>query len=361
MTTIAWLLGPLGLGAIGYFIDFYLGKRGQEKVKDWLLKGWSAFDDMKWYNFSEKEAQYFVSLQDRVFGARLISWQRIRVVFAIECIFLSAFVVTIVLQPTPPRFLHVPVPPFLPTMWNQTTWGDFVTTPISMCALAVSISLSRLLSLKLIRASSGRMLGPLPYVALLLIHYGLLVLWRPIVVESIVFSGAFIEDSWNMATGDTFSQQTSSEEMRYMLSQAKKDLQVLPWTPAKLLEEARLFTVSGYVTDAVNVANAQNAKNAAANAQDPLPSVANDPVSWVMTMQSYPRYATVAAMSDFANALRILVALVLLASYLLRECVSRLLSTLWARVYESDKGAFTLILGGVGAVASLLRALLGHA
>jgi uncharacterized membrane protein YsdA (DUF1294 family) len=66
-------------------------------------------------------------------------------------------------------------------------------------------------------------------------------------------------------------------------------------------------------------------------------------------------------MSDFANALRILVALVLIAAFVLQEWLSRFLSTLWARIYEDDKGAFTLVGGGIGAVAGLLKALLNHA
>src|SRR3979411_455857 len=75
LSNIAWplvLLGGLGAG-----IDSLLGSARQEKIKDWLLEKWVRFDDAKLYNFSEKEARNFVSLSDRFFGAKLLSWRRI--------------------------------------------------------------------------------------------------------------------------------------------------------------------------------------------------------------------------------------------------------------------------------------------
>jgi hypothetical protein len=62
---------------------------------------------------------------------------------------------------------------------------------------------------------------------------------------------------------------------------------------------------------------------------------------------------------SFAAAfLRILLSLGILASFLLREWLSTFASTLWARVCESDKGAFTLILGAIGSLVGGLKAIL---
>jgi len=50
------ILWPIILvGGFGAFIDFLIGKAGQVKAKDFLLKWWVRFDDVRWRNFGREE------------------------------------------------------------------------------------------------------------------------------------------------------------------------------------------------------------------------------------------------------------------------------------------------------------------
>jgi hypothetical protein len=50
------ILWPIiAIGALGAFIDFLIGKAGQAKTKDLLLKWWVRFDDVRWKNFGREE------------------------------------------------------------------------------------------------------------------------------------------------------------------------------------------------------------------------------------------------------------------------------------------------------------------
>jgi hypothetical protein len=61
---MAWLkdiegaiLAVGGLGAVGVFIDFLIGKAGQAKAKDFLFKWWVQFDDVRWRNPSSPSSR----------------------------------------------------------------------------------------------------------------------------------------------------------------------------------------------------------------------------------------------------------------------------------------------------------------
>jgi len=65
-------------------------------------------------------------------------------------------------------------------------------------------------------------------------------------------------------------------------------------------------------------------------------------------------------LSYLANALRLSIALILFGAFVFREWLGRTVSTLWARVVEGDKPAFTVILGGIGGMAGVLKEVLKH-
>jgi hypothetical protein len=59
METLKDILWPVVLvGGSGAFIDFLIGKTGQQKAKDWLLKWWVRFDDVRWKNFGREEGLF---------------------------------------------------------------------------------------------------------------------------------------------------------------------------------------------------------------------------------------------------------------------------------------------------------------
>jgi len=59
METLKDFLWPIVLiGGLGAFIDFLIGKTGQARAKDFLLKWWVRFDDVHWKNFGKEEGLF---------------------------------------------------------------------------------------------------------------------------------------------------------------------------------------------------------------------------------------------------------------------------------------------------------------
>jgi hypothetical protein len=78
METLKNFLWPIiAIGALGAFIDFLIGKAGQEKAKDFLLKWWMRFDDVRWRNFGKEEGLVAGTVIERWFGQRAWSFRRI--------------------------------------------------------------------------------------------------------------------------------------------------------------------------------------------------------------------------------------------------------------------------------------------
>jgi hypothetical protein len=67
----------LVVGGLGAFIDFLIGKAGQAKAKDFLLKWWVRFDDVRWRNFGREEGLFAGRLIEKWFGRGIWSLQRV--------------------------------------------------------------------------------------------------------------------------------------------------------------------------------------------------------------------------------------------------------------------------------------------
>jgi hypothetical protein len=91
METLKDILWPVVVvGGLGAFIDFLIGRTGQEKAKDWLLKWWVRFDDVHLRNFGREEGRFVGELIDRWFGGRIWSVRRIISAFVLLCLWLFA-------------------------------------------------------------------------------------------------------------------------------------------------------------------------------------------------------------------------------------------------------------------------------
>ena len=72
------ILWPIVLvGGLGGLIDFLIGKAGQAKAKDFLLKWWVRFDDVRWRNFGREEGLFAGQLLEKWLGRRIWSVRRI--------------------------------------------------------------------------------------------------------------------------------------------------------------------------------------------------------------------------------------------------------------------------------------------
>lgn len=314
VTNIAWVLGLMGgMGTVGKFLDFYIGKFGREKVKDWLTGQWIKFDDARWQNFSEAEARYVVFLIDRILGAKLFSLKRL---LATLCFALGSALVVLTLSlikgmACRPEFTKIDVSVAITALLLITV------------AVATSFSVSRWLSLMAVRASRLAWLGPIPYLGLLLIHWTLLVYWKPAADILITLAAEF----WFSLKISSSTADAISLWLGALRAYPHQYLQFLDhnWTP--------VYDVSGQVKK-LFVGN----------------------IGALCT--SYVIFGVVGLMGAIATTWRIVVALTYLAAFLIREWLSRLASTLWRRVCEDNDGAFTLVLGGLGAVAGGVKALL---
>ena len=78
METLKDILWPIvAIGGLGAFVDFLIGKAGQATAKDFLLRWWVRFDDVRWKNFGRKEGLYAEDLIERWFGIRIWRVRRI--------------------------------------------------------------------------------------------------------------------------------------------------------------------------------------------------------------------------------------------------------------------------------------------
>ena len=61
---------------MGAFIDFWLGKRGEERFRGWLETWWLRLSYVRWGTLGRDEALFAVQVIERLFGRRLLSIRR---------------------------------------------------------------------------------------------------------------------------------------------------------------------------------------------------------------------------------------------------------------------------------------------
>jgi hypothetical protein len=79
------------VGRFGAFIDFLIGRTGQERAKLFLLEWWVRFDDIRWESFGRQEGLHAGELIDRWFSPRIFSYKRIQ---STVFVFVSLFLLT---------------------------------------------------------------------------------------------------------------------------------------------------------------------------------------------------------------------------------------------------------------------------
>jgi hypothetical protein len=341
MTTSAVgnILWPIVLlGGMGAAIDFYIGRVGQKRVKDWLEIQWYLFHQIEWHNFSENEARCYISIADRIFGAKLISLRRLISTatigfgavffFSLVTLFDGGSFAGLVLQ-----LLNIKEDLFsAPLIW----------VAVDIVLLAVSISFTRWISLRVIDVSVSHSLGPLLFAVVLVVHYMLFVTWRPLVDALLqvfrVWMGMIPPIFLSYITGNPPRFQWSD-----VFSYAAKTLgETIFFSPNYNLSWSP-FTLLGHI-------------------EGEFTHYSNDAAESKLSIFDaiYVGNAAHALLSYLANALRIVMGLILLGSFLLREWFGRVFSKVWARVVESDKPAFTVFLGGIGGLAGGINEVLKH-
>jgi hypothetical protein len=295
-------------------MDFLLGVGGQARVRDWLLHKWVAFEGLNWTSFSEYEATTFVRLSDAVFGYRLLSWKRVCSTFVIVIIcFVFELYRQVRIDPEGTRAVFK-----TPLIWVlHSIRPDLI---IELLLLGFSISLTRWLSVKATKTTSRYRVGLVPYIILICVHLVLLLVWRPMVdaTRNVILDTIELTKEGNNTVR---ALRTSISYMRESFS-----LRCILWGPKP---------VEAMVSMAATETSAQ---------ADLVLKVA------LSAGQSIISYGV--------NTVRLAIGFALFSSYVFHNCVSHIISLLWRRVLEDQRGVFTLTLGSIGALAGVLKEVL---
>jgi hypothetical protein len=108
----------IACGGVGAFIDFIVGKRGQQKVRSWVEDWWLRFADVNLKNFGRQEARTAAQIIEHIFG-KFFSARRVLSILAVIVICTGCWLVISRIRPwpseglTPIRFLLLQLPVFL--------------------------------------------------------------------------------------------------------------------------------------------------------------------------------------------------------------------------------------------------------
>jgi hypothetical protein len=184
METLRDILWPVVLvGGFGAVIDFLIGKAGQERARDWLLKWWVRFDDVRWKNFGREEGIFTAHLIEKWFGLHPWSYRRISSAIILYALFLCI------------GFIRLAVPNY-PEIWCfvchlEHPWMPIVTDlTMYFIGFCLSISLTKFLTFEMANlCGSGKLRNILLFFVFAMVNYGLLLVWTPFLQSVKMFVG----------------------------------------------------------------------------------------------------------------------------------------------------------------------------
>jgi hypothetical protein len=307
METLKDFLWPIvTIGGLGAFIDFLIGKAGQAKAKDFLLKWWVRFDDVQWNNFGREEGLFAGGLIDRWFGPHIFSYKRAR----------SAVIVFVSL--------------LLTSLVREITFSEgivcllcelFPKEPVSMtflilsffCGFVASISFTRAITLRISRACDiNRVKNFLLFSLMLVLNY-------LIMVYSVRTIFAFKSSLFMVLAG--FENHEALDFLDHATLVAQKFSRAMT-AKLSVMYPAEFWNWNTDYGDVVLV--------------------------------------TLINMSYFPSIIRFAISFVFVGSFVVRPLIMRPISLVWARIIESEKPVFTVIFGAVAAVASAINETAKH-
>ena len=307
----------------GAFVDFYIGKSGQKRVKDWLEIWWYRLSDIPVRAVGQEEALNALRVIDYLFGPKLFSWKRLRsaAIFKLIslCIYPGIFLVDSILV------------------------GIDLSTPflliiIYLSALdVVNICLSMSVSRMIIRAAMYSMRGNRYLnIALIVVFICAQILTILYLSKVVIYVTAF-----GMTMVVTILDDPS------VLDQGV--IAYLRVIFSVLIDNLQLFVSDLNPMDQiVGLLDSLTSNPFAIN-----PSFQND----TSFFQSLWVITSLKINPLLINSGRLLLALAFFGSYILVPAWPRIL-TLYARIIESDKPVFTVVGAGIGGFASAISALL---
>lgn len=307
-----------GPAIVGGAIDLGMYSTEKQRLRALLEEWWLRFSYVSWGNFGRSEAELAVSILDRHAGSRLWSWKRWRFsIFIVLAAFVLAFIWTLgglwwakASAPSLPsetlrldKLLFIFVQEAMTSFWLGLT----------IVVFALSLSVTRVLSVTVARFAANPATGIAAFTALLAIHFVLYAYWSELIVPAIIDLGdaalkVLIGVSQPDRVSDCWMQVVeaivSPPPWSHMLS-----LRWLFWTQCDF-------------------------------AADPPMDIL------LVTFQGFVNLV--------ANGLRIGFALVFLISYIFRPLIHQFILRLWHAALSSRVPLFTLLFTGLGVIVKLV-------
>jgi hypothetical protein len=297
-------------GGLGALVDFLLGKTGQERTRDVLLEWWVRFEDVHWKNFGKDEALFAAKAIEHLFGQRTFSKRRCQVIISL-CGFL-------ILNGYLTKVIHDGVGFYTPQFNDHE---DITSLIIAMIGVMVSISFVRIVAMKsadLIGAGILRNL--ILFGTFIVLNYIVFVCWVPFTFVARMTASVVVDQimEGNVTIGT----------VRIVLD----FLSLLPD-----FEIAHVSFNPKYILGVIwyNYAITPSIADISANA-----------------LGTYTLHFASTSLTYLAFLARFMLAVVFIGSVVSRPLLMRPLSLIWARIIESDKPVFTLLFGGVSAIAA---------
>jgi energy-converting hydrogenase Eha subunit A len=176
---VALVAAAGGMAALGKIIDMAIRESEEDKLREWLAAWWVRFDDVRWSNFGQKEAEIAIEKIDRWTGRRLLSRQRLKAVTCacgVALIFslLSVLVRLYLTADAKHSYFDTIVRSFTP---DRNYWVLSVAFPTAVLTLAISFSVLRWIATIVSRLQTTGARGVALFSVLLCAHFALLLYW----------------------------------------------------------------------------------------------------------------------------------------------------------------------------------------
>jgi hypothetical protein len=307
METLKDILWPIVVaGGLGHFIDFLIGKAGQQRAKDFLTDWWVRFDDVRWKNFGREEGLFAGQLIERWFGKKILSWRRILSAIILFNLFsLMGYMRGLSFSPIKGtacidiacQFIDTTVVILIAMMFYFPFFLGF----------SLSVSFTILITFIMARfCGSSGMRNVIIFLLMLIINYFSLVIWSPISDVLKFFALSWIEPNYNVI---------------------KIQLMLVIHT----FEEA----IKGLTSPGIHMY-----KNKI---------YVDNPFLFASRL-----------LGLLIPVFRFSLSIIFVGSFVIRPFVMRPVSLVWARIVESEKPVFTVIFGGAAAFATAISEAAKH-
>lgn len=315
MQILGNILWPIAaFGFIGAFVDFLLGKKGQEQVKDSFLRWWVQFDNVHWINFGRKEAEFAVWALEGLFGARLLSFRRI---FAAILLYTALIAAGYLLYATAGGVVFFS---FDKTNVSVSIVSAFLGVLGFVCAISVSLLFARIT-----RDCCGNQIWRNIVVFSLstLVNYAAMLLWLPLTsaIKGFALNFVFLITSFGL---DNMPVPIISN---YLFELKRTHFNAL----------TQLSLIVGDIT------------GLRAMGRDHVPSASSAFLQIAMPLVSY-----------VPTAFRLLISIFFVTATVMAALLVPPVSLIWARLIENEKPVFTLLFSGGAAFAVAIIEIMNH-